>query len=57
MGQRLSFEDWMHAVDRVIVARVVVDSADLPDICYADLYEDGATPASAARQAIRYAQE
>jgi len=57
MGQRLSFEDWMHAVDRVIAARVGVDSADLPDICYADLYEDGATPASAARQAIRYAQE
>ena len=48
-----TFEAWMKEVDRRIEASIGLSSADLPDICYRDMYDDGATPASAAREAIK----
>jgi len=52
-----TFDKWMDAVDRVIENSIGLSSADLPDICYRDLYDDGATPASAAREAIKGVME
>ena len=52
-----TFEAWMKEVDRRIEASIGLSSADLPDICYRDMYADGATPASAAREAIKGAME
>lgn len=52
-----SFEDWMASVDRQVSASVGLSADDLPDVDYYSLYESGATPASAAREAIQATQE
>mgnify|MGYP001570233727 CR=1 FL=1 len=52
-----TFEDWMQAVDHAIEARTGFTSADLADVCYMDWFEDGTSPASAARRAIRNMDE
>lgn len=42
-------------VDQYIAQRAFgCTSADLADCCYADWYEDGVSPRSAASRAIRY---
>jgi hypothetical protein len=51
------FEAWMAQVDAALVKRCGLTSADLPDYCYADDYEDGATPRQAAVAAIHAAKE
>lgn len=48
-----SFETWMKAVDSACIKRSGVSIHDLPDVCYRDWYEDGMSPALAARAAIR----
>lgn len=52
-----TFEQWMTEVDRRISAKIGLTSADLPDICYRDLYDEGVRPASAANEAIKGAIE
>jgi hypothetical protein len=54
----MTFEQWMQLVEANI-ARMTggLSSADLPDCCYADWYEDECSAKSAARKAIRYAQD
>jgi hypothetical protein len=47
-----TFEQWMAATDEVLVRKVGVCSADLPDIAYRDLYDTGYTPTEAADEAI-----
>jgi len=49
------FDTWMKAVDKHCVALCGLESADLPDYCYADAYDDGLTPKQAAKAAIRAA--
>lgn len=49
---RPTFEGWMAEVDDVLVRKVGVSSADLPDVCYRDLYGQGSTPAEAADEAV-----
>ena len=51
------FDIWMAKVNAIISAKYGLSSDDLPDVCYADWYEDEVSPTSAARRAIRYAQE
>jgi hypothetical protein len=52
-----SFEEWMKTVDAHLSNRAGgMTSADLPDCCYGDWYEDGLSPSTAARKAIRVAQ-
>jgi hypothetical protein len=46
-----TFEDWISRVDRILSRLYGITSEDLPDQCYKDWYEDGATPAQAARRA------
>lgn len=53
----LSFEDWMKAVDKEVNKRIGLSSSDLPDIAYADMHQDGVSPVSAAKKAIRGAAE
>lgn len=48
-----TFDLWMREVDRRLEARCGLDSRDLEDIAYYDLYEDGATPNGAATRAIK----
>jgi hypothetical protein len=61
-AQRTAFEEaafaaWMVRVDALLVRKVGLDSRDLPDICYRELHDDGASPAEAASAALRAARE
>jgi hypothetical protein len=53
----LNFEQWMQKVDEYLSAKVGCTSGDLMDFCYMDAYDDGASPAQAARQAIKAERE
>jgi hypothetical protein len=55
--QSMSFGDWTTELDKAVQAMVGCSLADLPDVCYADWFEDGVSPKSAARRAIRAARE
>ena len=48
----MEFGEWMREVDDILLARVGVTSADLPDQCYRDLYDEGISPGEAAREAL-----
>lgn len=50
-----SFEEWMSAVDRILLDKVSMVALDLPDIDYRDMYDDGRPPSAAANKAIREA--
>jgi len=54
---KLTFEDWMKKVDKIIESRVGLSSDDLPDVCYRDWYDDGISPDRAANRAIKSAVE
>lgn len=53
----IEFENWMKLVDNYIVQVIGLTSADLPDCCYRDWYDDGVSPKSAAKRAMRSATE
>lgn len=53
---KLSFDDWMRAVDSILARKLGLTSADLPDCCYADWHENGVTPRNAANRAVRNAK-
>jgi hypothetical protein len=57
MANRMTFEDWMKAVDREISDKIGLTSDDLPDICYRDMYDDGDSAKTVAKRAIRNAGE
>ena len=48
-----TFDGWMARVDAIVEARCGLSTADLPDCCFADWYEDGCKPSTAAARAIR----
>lgn len=52
----ISFEKWMEQVNKEVLAKTGMDSRDLPDVCYRDMWEDDYTPKTAAKKAIRNAQ-
>ena len=47
------FNDWMAKVDAYLVKKCGLESADLIDIAYMDLFEDGYAPAQAANKALK----
>ncbi len=49
-----NFNAWMCAVDAACIRRSGLSIYDLADCCFHDWYDDGMTPAAAARHAIRY---
>lgn len=55
--KKRSFEEWKKQVDQAINQICGLSSDDLPDQPYRDWCEDGVSPATAARRAVRYAQE
>lgn len=55
--QNPKFLAWMKAVDDYLVKRTGLSSSDLPDYCYHDDFDDGATPRQAAVAAIHAAKE
>jgi Family of unknown function (DUF5419) len=52
-----SFDQWMKEVDTAIAKKSGVTSADLPDCCYRDWFDDGVRPAGAASRAIKASDE
>jgi hypothetical protein len=57
MNRKMTFDEWMKAVDAVVQHNCGMTSSDLPDVCYADWYDEGDTPGRAASRAIRSALE
>ena len=53
---KMTFTEWMKAVDVQVAVLCGCSADDLPDYCYADAYEDDATPRQAARAAVRGAR-
>lgn len=51
----LSFEAWMKAVDEKVQGKVGLSVHDLPDIAFAELHDDGISPAAAAKLALQEA--
>lgn len=49
---RMTFTEWMAKVDAIIMKKFGLDSRDLIDWDYHGAFEDGYTPAQAAREAI-----
>jgi len=49
----VAFDSWMRSVDAWCEKLYGVSVYDLPDCCFADWHEDGMTPKSAARKAVR----
>lgn len=53
---KMDFDVWMEKVNKKIADKLGgLTSDDLPDCCYYDMYEDGASPAMAAKEAIENA--
>ena len=52
-----SYDDWKAAVDKAVSSMVGLSVDDLPDCPLRDWYDDGLSPATAARQAIQSAEE
>jgi hypothetical protein len=57
MAKKLSFDQWVKKVDAILLATVGVGLSDLPDVAYADWYEDGVSPTTAAKRAKKNAME
>ena len=53
MALKLTFDEFMARVDKILSDRLYLTSDDLTDVAYADMHEDGVSPAAAARAAIR----
>ena len=52
---KMSFDQWMIKVNAAIAKKCGLTSDDLPDDCYADMYDDGLTPNMAAKSALENA--
>jgi hypothetical protein len=50
------FDSWMRQVDAWCQRLCGLSIHDLADCCFADWYEDGASPKAAAKRAIRREQ-
>jgi hypothetical protein len=54
---KLSFEVWMERVNFEIEKLCGMFAADLPDYDYRNEYDEGCSPKSTARRAVRNAKE
>jgi len=54
--QERDFASWMAKVDKFLQQLCGMSSADMADVCYADMFADGTSPKAAARRAIRNEQ-
>jgi len=53
----IGFDMWKRRVDSAVERAASLSADDLPDCPYRDWYDDGISPAVAARRAIRAASE
>jgi len=51
------FQAWMKKADLACQSKCGMSIYDLADVCFRDMYDDGQTPAYAARKAIRNSME
>jgi len=49
-GAGLTYEQWMHEVDRVMLSKLGVASGDLADFMSWDMWHDNVSPSEAARE-------
>ena len=49
---RLTFEEWLKQADYTLESLVFLGHDDLPDQTWRDWYNDGVTPADAARMTL-----
>jgi hypothetical protein len=49
----MQFAEWMRRVDEAVEAEVGLSVHDLEDASFADWFEDGVRPATAAKRALR----
>ncbi len=53
-----AFKNWMAKVDAILAKKLGgLDSSDLPDWMYFDAFDDGMSPATAAKKALKAAKE
>lgn len=51
-----TFEEWMRQANNECLALCSMDLLDLPDVAFRDMYDEGKSPKTAARAAIREAK-
>lgn len=54
---KMKFEEWIRLVDTILYESIGLNSHDLPDIDYWNMYNSNKTPKGAASKAIKAAQE
>ena len=54
---KVSFAAWMNTVNRCLVSLCGLTGYDLPDWHYADAFESGMSPATAARSVLKASGE
>ena len=57
MKEKKTLESWMAQVDAAVQAKCGLSVYDLPDCCFADWFEEGASPKAAASRAVRNAKD
>jgi hypothetical protein len=57
MRKKRTFEEWLKEVDAALRNECGMTHLDLPDIAYRDLYDDGVSPKSAAKKAVKNAMD
>lgn len=50
-----AFAAWMDKIDACLIRKCGIGSADLPDFCYRDYFDDGESPSAVARMVLREA--
>lgn len=55
--KEMNFQDWMDKVDKEVINYCGLSVHDLPDCCFRDWFDDGASPKQAAKRAIKAANE
>jgi len=56
-AENRAFNVWFAKVNAIILRKTGLCADDLPDYCYRDAYDDGATAVNTANRAIRAAKE
>lgn len=51
--KKKTFNEWMKEVNALLIKKTGMDSGDLADVCYRDMYDRGERPARAANAAIK----
>lgn len=53
MKTKLTFEQWMSRINKRLELSLGITADDLPDMCYTDMYEDGATVSEVVAEVLQ----